>query len=307
MKYVRAVLCGLTFTLSSLAVQADEAPTTRVALHIEPQPVRAALKTFSDQTGVQVLLRVDNISLDKIMAPRISGELTVPAALDRLLRNSGLKYEFVNDHTVRISAAVEAPPTSASHAPTSAVSATTNGEDPPDVEVPSHGNSSTSLSGPSQSSEPKLDEILVTAQKKTERLQDVPVPVTVLSADQLVEQNQLQIRDYFDTVPGFTMSAVSNQNNQLLVIRGISTGALSNPTVGVLVDDIPYGGTTLLGGGESVPDIDPGDLARIEVLRGPQGDLVWHEQHGWPHKICDGRSFDRSSEWSRAGGYEHRL
>src|SRR6202011_2586183 len=60
---------------------------------------------------------------------------------------------------------------------------------------------------------------------------------------------------------------------QVLVVRGITSGLGSNPTVGITVDDVPYGSSTILGGGNTVPDLDPSDLARIELLRGPQGTL----------------------------------
>jgi outer membrane receptor protein involved in Fe transport len=62
---------------------------------------------------------------------------------------------------------------------------------------------------------------------------------------------------------------------QQLSIRGIMSGLYTNPTVGITVDDVPYGSSTFLGGGGGtvMPDIDPADLARIEVLRGPQGTL----------------------------------
>jgi iron complex outermembrane receptor protein len=274
-KYIHALLCGLSLALSGL-IHADEAPTTRVTLHIEPQPVRAALKAFSDQTGVQVLLRVDNISVDRLMAPRINGELTVKAALDRLLRNSGLKYEFVNDRTVRISAAVDPPPTSASR-PSSAISLQAAGDDPPAAEAGSQGNSSngsTSSSGQNQTSESKLEEIIVSAQKRgEERLLDVPIPITALNAEPLVANNQLRVQDFYNTVPGLNYSPSGSQAEDNLSIRGISTGVGTNPTVGILVDDVIFSSPLNDGTGNDVPDIDPDDLVRIEVLRGPQGTL----------------------------------
>src|SRR5262249_48926184 len=83
--------------------------------------------------------------------------------------------------------------------------------------------------------------------------------------------NQLRLRDYYSRVPGLNLTP-GTQSGQVLSIRGISTGS-GNPTVGVTVDDVPLGSSTFLGGGAVVPDFDPADLARIEVLRGPQGTL----------------------------------
>jgi iron complex outermembrane receptor protein len=120
-----------------------------------------------------------------------------------------------------------------------------------------------------------LQEIVVTAQKREERLQDVPVPVTAISATTLLEQNALRLQDYYTDVP--SLSLVPNgQGNESLSIRGIAstgTGGGTNPTVGIIVDDAPFGSTTALGSRTFAPDIDPNDLARVEVLRGPQGTL----------------------------------
>src|SRR5258707_15684314 len=67
--------------------------------------------------------------------------------------------------------------------------------------------------------------------------------------------------------------AIGTQSTQVLSIRGINTGIAGNPSVGLTVDDVPYGASTNNGGGLLVPDFDPGDLAQVEVLRGPQGTL----------------------------------
>lgn len=118
-----------------------------------------------------------------------------------------------------------------------------------------------------------LEEIVVTAQKREESLQDVPVPVTVINAQILAETNQVQLKEYYSTVPGFSLSpAPGAGGQQMLSIRGISTGAFSSPTVGVTVDGVPYGASTGFTG-NVVPDLDPSDLSRVEVLRGPQGTL----------------------------------
>jgi iron complex outermembrane recepter protein len=129
-----------------------------------------------------------------------------------------------------------------------------------------------------QSREVNIAEVIVTAQKRSERMQDVPVPVTAIDAGVLASANQLRVEDYFRTIPGVALAPAGNGNEPVLTIRGISVGGAdlgANPTVGVVVDDVPYGQQVAIGGAQvvAVPDIDPSDLARVEVLRGPQGTL----------------------------------
>jgi iron complex outermembrane receptor protein len=117
-------------------------------------------------------------------------------------------------------------------------------------------------------------DIIVTAQRKTENLRDVPIPVTVLSGESLGISNKVRLQDYYTSVPGLSViSGSSSSTFQTVSIRGITTGTNTNPTVGFTIDDVPYGSATGNGYGNVVPDLDPGDLARVEVLRGPQGTL----------------------------------
>ncbi|MDF8333734.1 TonB-dependent receptor [Novosphingobium cyanobacteriorum] len=117
------------------------------------------------------------------------------------------------------------------------------------------------------------NEIIVTAQKREERLLDVPVPVTAVGSAALLAQNQTKAQDFFASVPGVNLQFQNNRAQ--LSIRGISTGPVSgNPVVGYTIDDAPFGASTGQGGlFGSAPDLDPSDLSRVEVLRGPQGTL----------------------------------
>jgi outer membrane receptor protein involved in Fe transport len=95
---------------------------------------------------------------------------------------------------------------------------------------------------PSAGNSAQLEEVIVTAQKRSERLQDVPVPVTALDADTLAAHNQVQLQDYFAEVPGLNLS--SSGNGQMsLSIRGLTAGTIAggSPTVGVTIDDVPRG------------------------------------------------------------------
>ncbi|WP_375208122.1 TonB-dependent receptor [Hyphococcus sp.] len=113
------------------------------------------------------------------------------------------------------------------------------------------------------------DTIVVTAQKREQRLLDVPIPVTAVSAEDLVEQNLVQLKDVYNRIPGFQYGGPRAAD---LSLRGITTGGQTNPTLAILIDDIPFGGTTNASQ-PVIPDFDPGTVERIEVLRGPQGTL----------------------------------
>jgi len=121
--------------------------------------------------------------------------------------------------------------------------------------------------------EARSDDIIVTAQKREERLKDVPIPVTAVGGEALLASNQTKAQEFFASVPGINLQFQNNRSQ--LAIRGVSTGPVSgNPVVGYVIDDVPFGSSTGQGGlFGSAPDLDPSDLARIEVLRGPQGTL----------------------------------
>jgi iron complex outermembrane recepter protein len=116
-----------------------------------------------------------------------------------------------------------------------------------------------------------LEEVVVTAQKREETILTVPVPVTAITAESLTENNQYRIQEYFSSIPGLAISA--SELAPSVAIRGVISGAAATPTVGIILDDLPMGSSTQIGGGYFAPEIDPADLARVEVLRGPQGTL----------------------------------
>ena len=132
---------------------------------------------------------------------------------------------------------------------------------------------SDAVAAESAPNEPTLQEVVVTAQKREERLQDVPMAVSVISADSLLQNNELALQDYYATVPGLAISDLGAGGKLYLAMRGL--GGNVNPTVGVTIDDVPIGATVTgdINSNQYVPELDPADLARIEVLKGPQGTL----------------------------------
>lgn len=117
-----------------------------------------------------------------------------------------------------------------------------------------------------------LEEIIVTAQKRRQTLIDVPQSVSVVSGATLEKQQANTIQDYLKLVPGVQI-AQDTPGQGRLVMRGVNTGGVAS-TVSVYMDETPFGSSTGLANGAILAgDFDTFDIARVEVLRGPQGTL----------------------------------
>ncbi|RXR29517.1 TonB-dependent receptor [Sphingobium fluviale] len=118
-------------------------------------------------------------------------------------------------------------------------------------------------------------EIIVTAQKRSERLSDVPMSIASLASEDLVKRGVESVDDLPRLVPGFTYQ-INNIGLPVYGIRGISfldQSSLANPAVSVYVDQIPLAFSTLTRGAAL-------DLERVEVLKGPQGTLFGQNSTG---------------------------
>jgi len=116
---------------------------------------------------------------------------------------------------------------------------------------------------------PVLTEIIVTAQKRQQNLQDVPVSVMALSGEELQDAGIKDIKNLQVLTPGVTVTSTTSENVTTARIRGIGTVG-DNPglesSVGVVIDGV-YRPRNGVGFG------DLGEIDRIEVLEGPQGEL----------------------------------
>ncbi|CAN7300198.1 TonB-dependent receptor [Brevundimonas sp. LjRoot202] len=114
-----------------------------------------------------------------------------------------------------------------------------------------------------------VDDIIVTAQKREQNLQDVPIVVTSLSQETLQDAGVRDIKDLQILTPGLTVTSTSSEASTTARIRGVGTVG-DNPglesSVGVVIDGV-YRSRNSVGFG------DLGELQRIEVLKGPQGTL----------------------------------
>lgn len=117
-----------------------------------------------------------------------------------------------------------------------------------------------------------LEEIVVTAQKRSELLREVPAAVSVLAADTLEASGAVELRDLNGLVPGLQVGGAAGSG--AFVIRGLTTGLDVTPTVAFQIDGAPIGPVaTGASGGSRLPTLDPSLISRIEVLKGPQGTL----------------------------------
>jgi outer membrane receptor protein involved in Fe transport len=117
-----------------------------------------------------------------------------------------------------------------------------------------------------------LQEVVVTAQKREEKLHDVPMGVTAITPDELQKQQLKSLEDLASKVPGLSLSDIQPGNTRI-TLRGQNVGGIGS-TVTTYIDDTPFGSSNALVNGYGLTgDFDTWDLQRVEVLRGPQGTL----------------------------------
>ena len=119
-----------------------------------------------------------------------------------------------------------------------------------------------------------VEDVVVTATRRPERLQRVPISITSISEKALKQRGTDDLAGIAQLAPGLNLNnqGVAQENP---TIRGVSTGASTNQgaqqaTVGIYLDDIPAQSAAVQGGAVDVPLFD---IERVEVLRGPQGTL----------------------------------
>jgi outer membrane receptor protein involved in Fe transport len=118
----------------------------------------------------------------------------------------------------------------------------------------------------------KLDEVIVTAQKRNQALADIPMSVSVLAGNALERQQADNFQDFVAMVPGLSLTGNTRGINRV-TLRGINTGGIAS-AVGIYMNEVPFGSSSgLANAGPLAGDFDTFDMARIEVLRGPQGTL----------------------------------
>jgi outer membrane receptor protein involved in Fe transport len=117
-----------------------------------------------------------------------------------------------------------------------------------------------------------VEEIVVTANKRVETAHNVPMAISAVSQERLERTQATSLNDFVNQIPGVTYTS-NSQGAGTLTLRGINAGGVA-ATVGTYVDETPYGSSTaLVNASVLAVDINPFDMSRVEVLKGPQGTL----------------------------------
>ncbi len=126
--------------------------------------------------------------------------------------------------------------------------------------------------------ESEIEEIIVTAQKRAESVQEVPISVTALTSEMITNRGIVNVQNLVASAPGLTgYEAPSTRGNFGVSIRGVGSGNSNNvsidPANAIYMDGVYLGKATGFG-------VDMIDLERIEILRGPQGTLYGRNSTG---------------------------
>lgn len=121
------------------------------------------------------------------------------------------------------------------------------------------------------------NDIVVTAQKRSERSIDVPASITSIGGEKLEAAQVDQLSDLVGSVPGLSISNYGGPGMNSIQLRGLAGSFLDDfagPLVATYINDLPVGSSTAAGRGNLFTlDIQPYDLEALEILRGPQGTL----------------------------------
>lgn len=205
--------------------------------NIQSDVATNTIPEFARQAGVQIVAPADQLAGVRTVA--IEGNMDVGTALHELLQGTNLEVASDDGQvlTLRIkSKNVEA--------------------------------ASNEAAGPGG-----VETVIVTAEKRSEPLQKVPMTVDTITGKALTTFGAASLIDYSAKIPDLTVETSTGQPGGVnLVVRGIS--ATSSTSVATIIDDVPVSSSSnYANAGLSGADLSPFDIASIELLAGPQGTL----------------------------------
>lgn len=284
---------AICFSIVGFAGASDADAAMRKSTNIPAQRLGSALQTLAKDRGFQVVYLSDVV--DPMRTQGAVGEFTSDEALQQLLTGTGLSYRYLDDSTVTIFPTTQSIDTkggagSTLPAPTSPqkeeglrksfwdrfrIAQADMGPTTLSTRYAMAGQNSPAgdASQAKRAPEPvALEEVIVTANKREERLSDVAAPISAVTGRQLQEMGAQSLGDYIARLPGVQFNDYQPGVSEV-IIRGLSATTYheqGQTVVGYYINEIPL---SEAGFPVVIPDVDTFDLNRVEVLRGPQGTL----------------------------------
>ncbi len=214
--------------------------------NIPAEDAPAAVRDFGVQSGVVISAAQKDLEGKRLNA--VMGSLTVDNALRQMVAGTGLKYVY--DSTGRAVTLTAEHPEGGGGKPTTKEDARST---PPSSSAPRADVERMLL----------MEEIVVTARKRLENLQDVPISAEVVSGQTIAQENANTLTELAQTTPSIHINSTGATGQ--MFIRGIGSGNTLqfDQSVGTFIDDIYHGRTR-------IADAIYLDLDRVEILKGPQ-------------------------------------
>ena len=231
---------------------------------IPQQPLIKSLHRLSNDAQALILFPYHLVETQTGNA--IKGRYTVRQALDKVLQRTGL-YSATSSKGVLTIVQVESAKNNDTGKKTMNVKKNVLTTVIGVFAATGMGTSSAEEQIAEASQQSRIDEIIVTAQKREQRLIDVPISIEALGEEKIKDFGITGLDDLARVVPNLSIKSVSD-SNQTIVIRGVSNNTGLSALVGIYMDEIPLSFNPQI-----QANLQPIDIQRLEVLRGPQGTL----------------------------------
>ena len=239
---ILSLLAVVLYLTSEVALAASPVADEVHSWNIPATDASAALQEFGVQSGVAISGEMYKLQGKRLNA--VTGTLTVDSALKRLVAGTGLTYAYdASGRAVTLTAAAPA-----------------SGGSPG---APSNSRGNLAASADLADTMTPLEEIVVTARKRAENLQDVPISAQVISGAAMAANNIRSLTELSQSLPGVQLNPTASSGE--FFVRGIGSGGnyTFDQSVGTFIDDIYHGRTR-------IADAAVLDLDRVELLKGPQ-------------------------------------
>ena len=263
----------------------------QIVFDIPSSTVGEALNEFAAQSGLQVVLFTE-VGLGIKSVAIQSSLMSINDGLTTLLTDTGLCFGYLNVNTIAVQScsielrkkSIVSDNTSVSDTDVSEIEDSAQVEGSAQVE-PARGTDDQR----SRNGRNTIEEIVVTARKRAENLQDVPISISVFTSADIEAKSLTSLKELSQFTPNFSMFNNGNDGSLTseVFIRGVGN-SVGGPGVGIYLDGV-YLST------QQGIDLDMLDVERIEVLRGPQGTLFGRNSIGGAVNVVTARPTDEFS------------